>query len=229
MSRSRSIVAWALAAVATSAGAGRPLATDDAATVGERQCQLEAWVESPKSGHGLVVAPACGLTASTELGVELARSREAGQTAEDVTLAAKWATSELGWTDWALGAKLYASRGRVRPGPWQQGESGALLLASRGIAAQWTLHANLGIAHRPGAGRSDALAKLAAVWQPSPAFLAFAEIEAQQRAATTQSTGLRWWIVPDRLGLDFTASRDVGTADSLRYTAGVGWYGLFGP
>ena len=227
-SRGPAIFAWILAGVATSAGAGRPLATDDAATVGERQCQLEAWIEAPKNGHGLVVAPACGLTASTELGVELARSRVAGQTAEDATLGVKWVAGELGWTDWALGVKVYASRGRVRPGPWRQGESGALLLASRGIAAQWTVHANLGIAHRPGAGRSDALAKLAAVWQPAPAFLAFAEIEAQQRTATTQSAGLRWWIVPERLGLDFTASRDVGVPDSRRFTAGVGWYGVFG-
>ncbi|HKX94540.1 MAG TPA: hypothetical protein VJM48_07545 [Methylibium sp.] len=221
-------VAWLLAGIATGADAGRPLATDDAATVGEGQCQLEAWIESPRRGHGLVAAPACGLTASAELGVELARSRVAGQTAESATLAAKWVAGELGWTDWALGAKVYAGRSRERPGPWQADERGALLLASRSLAPQWAVHANLGIAHRPGAGRSDALAKLATVWQPAPAFLAFAEIEAQQRAATTQSAGLRWWLVPERLGMDFTASRDVGVPDSRRVTVGFGWYGVFG-
>jgi len=66
--------ALALALACTAAHAGRPLATDDAGTTPQGECQLEAWGEWQHERHGGVIAPACGVTSTLELSAAYARS-----------------------------------------------------------------------------------------------------------------------------------------------------------
>ncbi len=214
--------------LAAPALAARPLATDDAATVGERLCQIETWVEKAKDARGWVVAPACGSSESTEGGIEFASSKSHDQTAYGAALVVKWVPKDLESGGWGFGLKGFAGYGRVRPERWSRSETGAFGIASRSFGDAWTLHLNLGAARVHAEQRTLALAKAAAVWQATDRLLLFAELEAMRDTPTTQSAGLRWWLLPGRLGLDVTASRDVGVSDSRRYGVGLGWYGVFG-
>jgi hypothetical protein len=60
------------------AQAGRPLATDDAASVDAAACQLETWVERTRDSRSTWINPACNPFGATEFAVGGARVREAG-------------------------------------------------------------------------------------------------------------------------------------------------------
>lgn len=70
-----------IALVGGHAHAGRPMATDDAKTVGAQTCQLESWHETTRTSktdgvereRKMVASPACGIGESIELNVELIR------------------------------------------------------------------------------------------------------------------------------------------------------------
>lgn len=59
--------------------------------------------------------------------------------------------------------------------------------------------------------------------------LLFAETQVNTKRAafggTVNSGGARWWLEKDRVGLDLTASRELGLG-ATRWTIGFGWYGL---
>lgn len=220
--------------VATPAFAGRPLGTDDAGTVGDRQCQLEAWRERNEETRGWVISPSCGL-GEFELGVELgwAKLPEA-QKESSQTLALKWAPELLKFGPLGLGAKAWTGRARISPAGedekdgWQPVENGLLALASWEIGAGFTAHANLGSARDRIAHQNVRLANLALSFAPHQRVLLFAEAQNVQRAGTTQATGLRLWAIPEKLGIDFTAARVAGVKDSSSFTIGFGWYGILG-
>jgi hypothetical protein len=56
--------------------------------------------------------------------------------------------------------------------------------------------------------------------------MVFAELNGDNRSAATQSVGMRWWLLPETLGLDVTTSRTNATSDSQTWGIGLGWYGL---
>lgn len=56
-----------LLGVSAAAEAGQPLATDDAAIVAARTCQLEAWAESSHADREYWAQPACNFTGDLEL------------------------------------------------------------------------------------------------------------------------------------------------------------------
>jgi hypothetical protein len=61
--------------VAFPARAAQPLATDDAAVVTPKTCQLEVWNRSTKGAQALWAQPACNFTGSLELSFGGARAR----------------------------------------------------------------------------------------------------------------------------------------------------------
>jgi hypothetical protein len=66
----------------------------------------------------------------------------------------------------------------------------------------------------------------AVTWAPSPAYLLFAEharsSQAQVTGSSTTGVGARWWIVPEKAGLDLTYSpRALGPGV---WSMGIGWY-----
>ena len=60
-------------AAATPVQAAQPLATDDAAVVAPKTCQLEAWSRMAHDGRDYWVQPACNFTGNLELTVGGAR------------------------------------------------------------------------------------------------------------------------------------------------------------
>lgn len=224
-----------LAALASpTAQAGRPMSVDDAATAEHGQCQLEGWWARDRSDRSWVLAPACGVLPGLELGLELSTSSAERQQRLGVGPALKWAPEAGRWDTplgpLALGLKLGSAHTLRTDGGWQADGRQALLLGSWAPLPAWTLHANLGHRHSREASAGSAVAALALVWAPGSDWLVFAEASAARRRAlfgpTVQTLGGRWWWVPERFGLDVTASREAGGAPGWRWTLGFGAYGV---
>ncbi|MDQ7990756.1 MAG: hypothetical protein REI09_14065 [Candidatus Dactylopiibacterium sp.] len=230
----KKLLLCALLLQALPALAGRPLGTDDAGTVGDRQCQLEGWHEKGKDSRGWVVSPACGV-GEFELGLEASTTKLPESQRESAqSLALKWGPAALKAGPVSFGAKLWSGRARVSPAGedewkgYRPVEHGGMLIASWEATDSVAVHANLGVFRDRVEKKDGRVANLAATWDATERVMLFAELQNQERAGTTQATGLRVWAIPDRLGIDFTASRVAGVKDSRVYTIGFGWYGIFG-
>ncbi len=224
---------WVIAILATlhsACHAGRPLAVEDASVSPMGQCQVEVWLERNRTGNDAnvaVLAPACGVSEGLELGLEFgtpAHSRHADQSRG---LAVKWAPEAAQWAGWQLGAK--ASWGQSKPagsGRWLEGTFTVLGMASRPLAADWTVHANLGVDAGGDPSDTTAQAGLALVWTPHEQCLWFLEMTANEHVPATRGAGMRYWLITDELGLDVTVSKTNAVRQSTTVTVGLGWYGL---
>ena len=228
------ITAAMLAACTPAAFAGRPLATDDAAVADTGKCQIEAWLERARGEHALVIAPACGVAAGSELGADYTRGRAQRETTHAIGLAAKWApsggqfASRLGTV--SVGLKLATGSARGPGRGWHASEHTVLALATIEATPTLAMHLNLGATRDAALHASRTLLNAALVWSAGERALLFVEAQANDRAAvfggTVRTAGARWWPVKDTLGLDLTASRQAGAGSGTRWSFGLGWYGL---
>ena len=229
-----SVLLLALCVSASSAAwAGRPLGTDDAGTTPQGSCQLEAWHEaSDASSHTLVLAPACGLTETVELGADYSLPHPQTDVRAAAGLALKWVPArwQMDTGAGALNFGLKFSMGRAQPAAaeWQATESAVLILASLTLNDAWSLHANLGPAHDHGSETRANRFNLALSWVPHTRWQLFAETQTNDRreifGETVNAAGVRWWWIQDRLGLDLTRSQAAGA--EIGWSAGFGWYGI---
>jgi hypothetical protein len=233
-SRCNHLLAGALlASLAAPALAGRPLATDDAATADVGRCQLESWSAKREDDRNFVLSGACGAAAGLEIGLEAARARPRNDTELEAGVALKWAPAAATFGtplgELRLGAKAALGSLHPRSADWELASVGALGLASLATSSTTALHLNLGALHDRDSGRTGALLNVAATWSPASAALLFAEVQATDRRsvgpATVRTAGARWWIVPDTFGLDLTVSRAAGS-DTTQWSLGFGWYGI---
>ena len=65
----RWLACGALMCAAGAAQAGRPLSTDDAATIPPGECQMESWYQSADDAREAHLAPGCGVGETVEVGV----------------------------------------------------------------------------------------------------------------------------------------------------------------
>lgn len=215
-----------LSAPFQSAVAGRPLGTDDAGTVGHLKYQVEAWQEHGEGAHGSILAPAFGL-GDFEFGFEAARSREAeGSRARETTLALKWAPENLSLGPVRIGAKTWTGRSyeKSEDESSKTREHGAIAIASWSIIENLSAHFNLGALKDNVERKTRRLANVALSWTPHENLLFFVEAMHQQSQPTTQSLGMRFWAIPEKLGIDITASRQTGNQYSNMIGMGFGWY-----
>ncbi len=222
-----------LVACTHSAWAGRPLGTEDAAVTDHGECQIESWTERAGREHAVVGAAACGVWPGLELDLGYARSHSAGVVSSEGSFAAKWVPASLKF-DTAAGAlnfglKVDHSLVHADDRNWRSAETSGLLVASLAPSEAWTLHLNLGAVHDHDSHSGAGLLNVAAVWAPQEHFLVFAEVQANTRSetfgGTVKSVGGRWWLIPEVLGVDLTASRQSGSGSTL-WTVGFGWYGI---
>lgn len=228
-------IALALLAVTHSAWAGRPLATDDAGTAERGACQIESWVERTDADHrALVLAPACGIAEGLELGADYTLPDPQETLRASAGLALKW-VPEAWHTETAagrlnFGLKFSTAYEHPTDADWRGTETGVLGLVTLQASEAWTVHANLGAARERSSGTTGTLLNLALVWTPRAEVLLFAESRANDQrevfGGTVNSAGARWWLIPERFGLDLTASREVGADTATVWTVGFGWYGL---
>lgn len=213
--------------------AGRPLATDDAAVAETGSCQVEAWLERGGDERAYVLAPACGIAERWELGGNVTRIRTDGDGETALGLAAKWLPladpldTPIGAL--SLGVKLAVGADRSRGAGWRVESIGALALASIEVRPTIQVHLNLGPVRERATSTTHTMFNAAMVWSPTEKALLFAEVQATDTASsgrTVRTAGGRWWLLPDRLGLDVTASRQSGSRNGTLWTLGFGWYGL---
>lgn len=230
--------AWlpaALALLACPAQAGRPLATDDAATAEAGSCQVEAWHERSGSARETVLAPACGLRGGLEIGAEHAWLHPGSDVRGTGAVSLKWvpqaARVETPAGELGLGLKVAFDFERPAAASPRHAGTSLLGLVTLKPDSAWALHLNLGLARARGeapAAGSAWIGRAALAWTPSPDWLAFAEALGNGRPAafgtTVLSAGVRRWLVPERLGLDFTLARERGGPRTVG--AGLGWYGI---
>lgn len=232
--RSTAIAGLAALACATTAWAGRPLASDDAGATDAGTCQVESWLQRADDGQERILAPACGLVPGLELGADYASPRASQAMRAAGGVAVKWAPeswrhgSRLG--ELSYGFKWASAYEQPMDAGWQRTGTSVLALATLSASDAWTAHANLGVARAAGGGASAALLNLALVWTPHAHGLLFAETQANDRRSTFGGTvhavGARWWLQKDRLGLDLSTHREAGARAGAAWTLGFGWYGL---
>lgn len=225
-------LAPALWACALPCWAGRPLASDDAATADPRSCQLETWVTRAEGQKALTLAPACGIVSGVELGADYTQPHPRDGAPSSGGLALKFAPPSWAYTtgagELAFGLKLSAGYERAPGSSWQHTGAGLLGLATWTPHADWAVHANLGAAQDRLSDTTARLINVALTWAPIEQALLFAETQTNNRREVfgnaIHSAGARWWLLKDRLGLDLTAHRSSGA--STTWTVGLGWYGL---
>lgn len=222
-----------LLACTQSAWAGRPLGSEDAGVADFGNCQIESWTEHAGREHAFVGAAACGILPGLELDVDYTRPHPRPEVRGESGLAFKWVPESLKFKTSAgdLNFGLKVSQSFVHPVDhhWRGAETSGLILATLAPSDQWALHANVGAVRDRESHDSAGLLNLAAVWAPQEHFLLFAEVQTNTRSetfgGTVKSVGGRWWVIPQVLGLDLTASRQSGSGSTL-WTIGFGWYGI---
>lgn len=217
----------AIVSLSNGALAYRPLATDDASVNPPGKCQLEAWGVHAQGYDDWHVAPACGIGADLEIGLEYLRFQAGQRDPYALSAQIKTVFPGLKWGDWDFGAKLAAQTARTgSPKGWAS-ESVALLgLASGTLAEDWTAHLNLGVDYRRRDDRTSGIYGAALVWDFIERAFVFVEVYGDSRFGALRSAGARWWIFKDRLGLDATVGKQAGQAGSTFYTLGISYYGF---
>jgi len=217
----------ALLCAAGSAQAGRPLSTDDANVIPQGECQVESWYQSADGAHEAHVAPGCGLAHDTELDFEAIHLSPAVDDRNALVLQVKTALPTLDVYGWSFAAKLNA--GAVNPvggNQWRADAYSVTGMATRHLSETLDLHLNLGGERRQREHVSAATYAAALVWNAAPQALLFAEVLGDDKAGATQTLGARWWLQPERIGLDLTVGRQAGVPDSRFVTVGLSFYGL---
>ncbi len=129
--------------------AGRPLSTEDAATLGDKACQLETWVDRTRGNvTDLNVVPACS-TFDTEFQFGAIRSREAGLTSTTGTFfQAKYAFKSIDDGPWGVGLVLGAARSLNREEKNNWGDPYLIVPVSFGFGedkdSRLLVHLNIG-------------------------------------------------------------------------------------
>jgi hypothetical protein len=216
------------------AHAGRPLSSDDASTADTGTCQLESWLERAGRERAWAIAPACGIAKGMEVGADYTLPHPRDTLRATGGLAFKWVPE--GWLSTTsagelnFGVKLNASMDHPTGAGWHRSETSVLALATLKPSDALAVHANLGAAHEHTSRTTATLLNLAIAWTPGEQALLFAETQANSKrtvfGGTVNTAGARWWLVPDRFGLDLSASRQAGAAIGTLWTLGLGWYGL---
>jgi hypothetical protein len=225
------IVPIAAVLLALSAYAGRPLNTDDASAAPAATCQVETWHDRASGLRNTVAGAACGIGSGVEIGAEVARARFTGNAAEATgAIGFKWAPEAANFQTAAgalrLGVKAGMQGLRDTGNSWSRTGHGVTGLASLEVLPSFALHANLALERQRGNSDTEPSLLMAAVWSPSADGLLFAEFTAAARSngGGTRAFGGRYWIKPEKLGLDISASK--GPGGPLVWTAGLGIYGL---
>ena len=231
------------ATLSPAAWSHRPLATDDASTTDRRTCQIEGWQQRAPTEKFLVVAPACGLAAGLELGINFTHPIASPSAARSADIALKWLPQRGDGHWWSgstpvgemtAGFKFSAAYARPPGQSWQRQDITALFLLSTTVNDVLSVHTNLGVTRNHLQRINGGLLNLALVATPSERVLLFVESQTNNRRAalgpTLNSLGGRWWVVKERFSVDITASRtsssQSGVPSGTTYTMGFGWYNL---
>jgi hypothetical protein len=216
------------------AWAGRPLSTDDAATAELGTCQIESWRDKQSSNQTATVAPACGVFKGIELGVDYSRESGSGERSYGRGIALKWVPeswqAKTAFAEFNAGLKFSAAQERQPSEGWKAAEQSALLMVSSKFSDTISAHINLGSIKSRGDNVRGTVLNAALVASFDPHVLVFIESQTNDRRTvfgpTVNTVGARFWVVPEKVGIDLTASRNASGNQGTTWGVGFGWYGL---
>lgn len=223
---------WILAGLGAIASLGaahaaRPLTVDDTGVNDVGTCHLEAWRDHERGARHLHAAPTCGILPGLELNAELVRSHPADEQAQGRFLGFRWVPEAARWGGWQFGLR----GGWLQEKPpgesgWQSGNWSAAVMASRPLNDSVTLLINLGHTHLMDQQQKLTTHGVALVWNVTDRWMLYAEALGDTRHTVQKGAGLRYWLIPEVLGLDLTGMRTNSRADSRVWGVGFGWYGI---
>lgn len=186
-------------AAASTAWAGAPLVTDDAAVLASKTCQLETWIFATRDSREYWALPACNFTGNLELAAGGARTHaDDGESASVIQLQAKtvlFATDDRVWSFGAVG-------GGVRDTGAPHGRSALQTYYAKALASWYPrkdleIDLNLGAANAYGSG-TFALAGASIQYSVVPSLQLLAETFHDEPGTASYQIGARWLAVPNR-------------------------------
>lgn len=205
--------------------AARPFVTDDARLTTAGSCQLESWTRLYSQSRELWLLPACNPGGNLEITAGMGAARGDGQSrSNDYVLQAKTLFKALETNDWGWGLAVgQVSHPSINPGPNLLGNTYAYVpLSASFLNDRLVLHGNLGWL-RDKASRQHRLTwgvggELALDHRSS----VIAEIFGDNQERPLWQTGIRFFIVPERVQVDATVGRQTdGGQDSQWYSIGL--------
>lgn len=200
---------WAavlLAAAATAAHAGRPLATEDADVLDAGSCELEGFASRlderfPPASRGTTLQVGCGIGWDTQAALGWSRARSAGESAHAWALGGK--TALVRRSGDGIGLTLAWGLAAARPpGGTLEHEASLLnLVATREWSGGWLTHANLGWLRSESASASTTTWNLALERPVGGGVDLMAELYGDDRTRPWVGVGARW-AASERLGLN---------------------------
>ena len=205
--------------------AGRPLTTDDAATLEHGQCQVEAWIDRSRDVALGWFVPACNFGLGIEWQVGFARSRELGveHLAEGYFQAKKTLRAPREGSPWSAGITVGVTR-RPLSETHRRWEHPYVIVPVTIASGDLTLHASPGWARNRETGRDLTLWGAALEWAAHERFDLVAEAFGEGSVDPFGRAGIRWAAIKDRLWIDLTQVARVGGARNDRFTSlGLTW------
>lgn len=222
MRPSRAVLTIALAAIAGSAHAERPLDTEDATIVDKGWCQLESWVFSSRTTTRYWLVPACNPFGNLELKAGYARERpDDAPGFNDWVLEAKTLLKPLAPNEWGFG--LSASALRFDGGADRTWGYTALFIASRSLADDRVrLHGNLGALYTQRTRGTSGVWGFAGEYDVTDRVTVVGEVAGVAGEGRLGQIGGRVWLVPERIFLDGTVGRsNVSAPTHTIFTFGI--------
>jgi len=203
----RTLLAFALAATAASAHAGRPLDTEDADIIDEGRCQLESWIFQSRSTQRYWLVPACNPFGNLELQLGLARERpDDAPRHNDYVLQAKTLLKPIAENGWGIG--LVGAAARFGSGDERTWGYTALVAGSRSLADDRVrLHGNAGAVYTYRTRGLSGLWAIAGELEVVERVTLVGEVLGVAGEGRLAQIGARLWIVPNRVQLDGTVGR----------------------
>jgi len=205
--------------------AARPFVTDDARLTTAGSCQLESWARIYPQSRELWMLPACNPGGNFEItaGAGMAHNDHAPRS-DDYVLQAKTLFKPLesnGW-GWGLAVGKIAHPG-VNAGPNLLGNTYAYLPASfSSLDDRVVLHTNVGWLKDRASQRHNLTWGLGGEWWVHERASLIAESFGDNRVKPYWQTGLRFFVVPERVQVDATVGRQVdGGRDSQWFSVGL--------
>jgi hypothetical protein len=212
-----------LAAAASSVHAAQPLATDDAAVVSPKTCQLEVWNRWANGAQALWAQPACNFTGNLELSIGAARM-QADSTEASGIVALQAKTVLAASDDGAASFGMLAGAGRETGAA--HGRSAFQSYYAKALASWYPrddleFDFNVGAANTYGSG-TFAVAGAAVQYAIAGNVQLLAEAFRDEPRGTRYQVGARYIVVPDRFEAYASfGNRLDGSADEWSATIGV--------
>ena len=218
-------LALAAALAALPAFAGRPLSTEDASTLRDHACQVEAWVDRYRESTQSWLVPACNFGAGIEWQLGAARTREAGRSVFSEGYFQAKTVRWLEGSPWGVG--LVAGVTRKPLAESHRGWSNPYLLLPLSVAAGTSgalLHLNIGASHDRAERRTVTVWAVGAEAPIAARTHLVAEAFGENAGRPFVRAGLRFTALTDLLDLDLTAvAKPGGTRDERHVSVGLTW------